>query len=496
MKEFNQNCLTEIAAACEDWHPMKGPMTTQILQDIIGHEPLHWRADRDGIEEFNPAFIGLQGDDDNLTDDEMQEYEDFLATIRFPPNPFRNFDNSLPDNLPLPGHFTTGRFGPPGRPLPEGNANRGLDRYRTGGLDGIECVTCHTLPSGTGPDMGLVSLLPPTLGDIPVGPNGERHSAVVSIDGSTNVSIKIPQLRNLYEKVGFEATQISNRAGFGFLHDGSVDSIARFVAEPVFDLVSDQDVADMVAFMLAFSGSDLPEGGLSNILEPPGLPSGDTHAAVGAQLTVDGANREDPEIVARLSEILALADQQRVGVVAKGVQQGVSRGYAYVGSDSFQSDRQTQDVAADTLRLAADDGAEVTFTVVPKGSEARIGIDRDEDGFFDRDELDACSDPADPLVTPLVATCDNPFSRGECNSDGLVDVSDAVFLLSNLFQGGLRPTCEDACDGNDDGFVDLADAVYQFGFLFTGGPVPDAPFRVCGDDPTDDALGCSSSDCS
>ncbi|MEQ1894917.1 MAG: hypothetical protein ABL998_20435, partial [Planctomycetota bacterium] len=42
----------------EDWHPMKGPMLTQTLQDIIGKEPHHWRGDRDGIEEFNGAFEG------------------------------------------------------------------------------------------------------------------------------------------------------------------------------------------------------------------------------------------------------------------------------------------------------------------------------------------------------------------------------------------------------------------------------------------------------
>ena len=29
--------------------------------------------------------------------------------------------------------------------------------------------------------------------------------------------MKVPQLRNLYEKVGCDLTQTSNRAGFGFL---------------------------------------------------------------------------------------------------------------------------------------------------------------------------------------------------------------------------------------------------------------------------------------
>ena len=39
----------------QSFHPMKGPMVTQTLQDIIleGDNPLHWRGDRNGIEDFN-----------------------------------------------------------------------------------------------------------------------------------------------------------------------------------------------------------------------------------------------------------------------------------------------------------------------------------------------------------------------------------------------------------------------------------------------------------
>ena len=43
---------------------------------------------------------------------------------------------------------------------------------------------------------------------------------------------------------------------------------------------------------------------------------------------------------------------------------------------------------------------ERTYTCVPPGSGVRVGIDRDEDGFFDRDEIDGGSDPADPGSTP------------------------------------------------------------------------------------------------
>jgi YVTN family beta-propeller protein len=86
------------------FHPMKGPLVTQTLQDILGQEPLHWRGDRDGIEDFNVTFTDLLGADALLSGLEMQEFKDFLATIHFPPNRLRNFDNALPTNLPYGGN--------------------------------------------------------------------------------------------------------------------------------------------------------------------------------------------------------------------------------------------------------------------------------------------------------------------------------------------------------------------------------------------------------
>jgi YVTN family beta-propeller protein len=183
--------------AYQNFHPMKGPMTTQTLQDIIGHEPFHWRADRRGLENFGPAFESLNGDDTTLTTTEMQEFEDFLATIYFPPNPNRNFDNTLPTSMPLTGHYATGRFTlAAGSALPNGNAQNGLAIYRSPSLrfDGnaFACVTCHTLPTGGGTDSRLVNAQTNTYQAIAVGPQGQHHVAVVSVDGSTNVTIKIP----------------------------------------------------------------------------------------------------------------------------------------------------------------------------------------------------------------------------------------------------------------------------------------------------------------
>jgi hypothetical protein len=40
---------------------------------------------------------------------------------------------------------------------------------------------------------------------------------------------------------------------------------------------------------------------------------------------------------------------------------------------------------------------------VPPGTGHRIGVDRDRDGYLDRDELDNGSDPGDPASTPNLA---------------------------------------------------------------------------------------------
>jgi hypothetical protein len=49
----------------------------------------------------------------------------------------------------------------------------------------------------------------------------------------------------------------------------------------------------------------------------------------------------------------------------------------------------------------------------------------------------------------------------------------------------------DAADADDNDSLDLTDAIYILSFLFQGGKEPAAPgAAACGLDPTPDALGC------
>src|SRR5207244_8123216 len=105
----------------------------------------------------------------------------------------------------------------------------------------------------------------------------------------------------------------------------------------------------------------------------------------------------DATVTARINLLIARANAGDCDLVVKGVRAGEARGWLYQPSaGQFQSDRASEPLLSEaTLRgQAATTGQELTYTAVPPGSGVRIGIDRDEDGFLDRPELDAGSDPA------------------------------------------------------------------------------------------------------
>ncbi|MGE4614067.1 MAG: cytochrome c peroxidase [Planctomycetota bacterium] len=86
------------------------------------------------------------------------------------------------------------------------------------------------------------------------------------------------------------------------------------------------------------------------------------------------------------------------------------------------------------------------------------------------------------------------FVRGDCNTDGVLDLSDAVTVLTVLFPPPMPPTmgCEDACDGSDDGVIDIADAIALLSWMFGFPAVPLPAPTSCGPDPTTaETLECS-----
>ncbi len=98
--------------------------------------------------------------------------------------------------------------------------------------------------------------------------------------------------------------------------------------------------------------------------------------------------------------MIARAGQGECDLVAKWTENGQQRGAVLV-SGTFHTDLGGETLTDNQLRgVAETPGQEVTYTCVPPGSGERIGIDRDEDGFLDQDEVLGGSDPADPVSIP------------------------------------------------------------------------------------------------
>jgi DNA-binding beta-propeller fold protein YncE len=367
-----------------DFHPMKGPMTTQTLRGLLGSGAMHWRGDRANppgtpasafdevvsFNNFNEAFPGLLGRDGELPPADMQKFTDFALQITLPPNPIRPLDNSLTPSQQAGFAFFVG-------PRRSDGLQNDIGSLRLG----FTCEGCHTLNPA----------------NFEFGTGGRA-----SFENEVQI-VKIPHLRNLYQKVGmfgvidiaiadpldqpFQGDQIR---GFGFLHDGSVDTLFDFFHGRVFandsfggpnvGFQNDQQRRDVEQFMLAFDSNLAP--------------------IVGQQITRTGANGAvvDP----RIDLLLARAAAGECDVVVKGVLGGVARGWYRRADGLFAGDRAGDAPLADAaLRAqAATAGQERTYTCTPPGAGVRAGVDRDQDGFLDRDELDAGSDPADPASFP------------------------------------------------------------------------------------------------
>src|SRR5262249_5135486 len=181
-----------------------------------------------------------------------------------------------------------------------------------------------------------------------------------------------------------DAPQGPQVRGFGVLHDGSVDTVFHFLGANVFQLTNQQQ-RRLEQFVLAFDSNLAP--------------------IVGQQVTLTSTNAAT--VANRLQQMITRdTTAQECEVIVKGTIAGETRGGYLTPAGMFQLDRAVDAPLSDNaLRaLAAVPGQELTYTCAPFGSGVRMGVDRDEDGYLDRDELDAGSDPANPLSIPLPPT--------------------------------------------------------------------------------------------
>ena len=83
------------------------------------------------------------GLDSELSSADMDAYTDFIMTVRYPANPYRNLDNSMPNSIAVPNQNGSGTA--------NGNPNTGRSLYINNFLDAgaFTCNNCHALPTGT-----------------------------------------------------------------------------------------------------------------------------------------------------------------------------------------------------------------------------------------------------------------------------------------------------------------------------------------------------------
>jgi len=350
-----------IGALNPDFHPMKGPMTTQTLRGLKNHGAMHWRGDRSngffGIDPFDSnlsfnnfivAFQSLLGSDTLPSAADMQQFTDFQLQVVPPPNPVRNLDNSL-----------------------TAAQQRGRDFYFGPALaDGLTtCNGCHTLD--------------PAQGEF-----GTSRDAINKAPFSPQ-NFKVPHLRNLYAKIGMfgnpqavgtfnapDSGQLGDQVrGFGFINNGEVDTIFRFFTTvgfqfttipggPTFGIPDDGTRRDLEQFMFAFDSDLAP--------------------IVGQQVTLRRDNADVTRERIKLFEQRAgTAFTSRVlggavtecDLVAKALLAGDIKGFLFDPASGKFISQDGGSFSDDQLEdIAGAPGHEVTYTCVPPGSGSRIAF--------------------------------------------------------------------------------------------------------------------------
>ncbi len=394
-------------------HPMKGPMTTQTLRGMATHGSLHWRGDRvDGFfgqdpcsepngascsEEFGfnnfiVAFEGLVGMQGTISVAEMQAFADFALQIMLPPNPHRPLNNSL-----SPG------------------AANGPNLFNNNITDTVAtCEGCHVLDPADGF----------------FGTGGGQ-----TFEGEPQ-NMKVAHMRNVYAKVGMFSQPGDQISGFGYLHDGSIDTVKNFLKNGPFS-TSNSAENQLEQFSMEFPTDLAP--------------------IVGQQITLTSSNAAvaGPRIDLMIqragtnyNSVMLGGNVPECDLIVKGSIGGEERGAVRIANGQFRTD--TDEFFSDAqIRTLANSEGPLTYTCVPPGSGERMGIDRDEDGELDA--LDNCpavanSDQTDTDNNGVGDACEAAGGI-DTDGDGIPDATDNCILISNPDQtpSVTNPSCGAAC---------------------------------------------------
>jgi hypothetical protein len=296
---------------------------------LNGLDPLHWRGDRTNFAHFNGAFDALMGGQ-VLSGADMTAYRTFINTIVFQPNPNQNLDRTLPISFA-------------GANPRIGFTNYTRDSYQLN----LTCNTCHTLPTGTARVI------------IPAAALQESQD------------FKVPQLRNLYQKLNFTRTPgAQSVGGFGIVHDGVDPDMVTFLSRPVFGRFATNDTIkrNINAFVQCLDTGIAPAVGF------------------GRTLTAANVDSVSDSNDWTLLEAQAIA-VTNIDLVVKGSVAGKVVGFVFrpTSRDYRPNSTNASILSRAELRAHVQAGSTLTIMGVPPGSGVRMGIDRNLDGVLDGD---------------------------------------------------------------------------------------------------------------
>ncbi len=418
-------------------HPMKGPMLTQTLRGLATHGALHARGDRVigffGTDTCSPnpsgsacdedlsfrnfivAFPGLVGRDGQISAAQMQTFANYALQLQLPPSAVRNLDSTLTSGQQVGFNLWD---------------DQAVLADATNNNQARQCNDCHTID----PAKGFF------------GSNSAKSKAAEAAQ-----NFKIPNLRNLYTKVGMFgpttgiATNFGDQIrGWGFQHDGSIDSLKIFLdspGSPGFFALTNQQKFDLESFMHAFPTDLAPIVGQQITLTATNAAAVNTR--INLLITRSGT---------AFTSLILGGTVTECDLIVKGSVGGAARGWKRLSSGLFQDDLGSTIDDAPLRALATTEGP-LTYTCAPPGSGTRMGIDRDEDTVHDG--LDNCPavDNLDQLDTDsdLAGNVCDPDDDGDGFSDG-VETNTGIYVGPN--DTGTNPL---VADTDVDSFADGLD---------------------------------------
>jgi DNA-binding beta-propeller fold protein YncE len=288
------------------FHPMKGPMVTQTLRGLLNLSPYHWRGDFVNFPAFNVTFDKLMGGA-HLSPPDMATYNGFINSVLFLPNPNENLDRSLPTSLA------------------GGNPVAGQLDYLTirgTGSQKQTCTHCHTADPGPGSNRLISLCCPPQ-------------------------PIKVPELRNIYQKLLYTRHEAESIDGFGMEHDGHFSTATDLLALSLFHYTAQQKT-DLIAYLLCFDTGTAP--------------------AVGYTITLNAADIGNPHKQSDWTTLESQAVARNSDLIARGTIHGQVHGLLYQpAQNDYVSDTNSRYTRAQ-LQALIESGDTLSFMGVYPGT--------------------------------------------------------------------------------------------------------------------------------